>query len=231
MKTIIIGGGKIGYYLFKTLKERDRQVTIIERDRDVCAKIAEDMDADVIWGDGTDLEVLKDAGIEEAEIVAAVTGSDEENLVICQIAKLSFHSMRTIARINNPKNTVMFKNLGIDNTVCSTEVITSLIEYALNRDDYRIVNTFGRGSMVLAELTVREDVVWCNKRIRDLVLPEECVFASVLRSEDVIYPKGDTQLMCNDKILVVTSYSVLSDLVDELYDGGNRKRISNTKFR
>lgn len=223
MKTIIIGGGKIGYYLFKTLRERGRQVTIIERDKETCGKIAEDIDGDIICGDGTDLEVLKEAGIEEAEIVAAVTGTDEENLVICQIAKLSFSSMKTIARVNNPKNTTMFKNLGIDNTVCSTEVITNLIEYALNEEDYRIVNTFGRGSMVLAELTIRESVTWCNKMIKELLLPEECVFVSVMRGEEVIYPKGDTGLQNNDKLLIVTNYSVLAELVDELYDGGKRK--------
>lgn len=178
MKTIIIGGGKIGYNLFKTLKERGRQVTVVERDKDTCIKLAEDMNGDVIWGDGTDLEILLEAGINEAEIVVAVTGSDEENLVICQIAKLTYNSMRTIARVNNPKNTVMFKNLGIDNTVCSTEVIANLIEYSLNNEDYRIVNTIGRGCMVLAELSVKEDGPWCNKIIKDLTLPHECVFVS-----------------------------------------------------
>lgn len=226
MKTIIIGGGKIGFNLFKTLKERGRQVTVIERDKDTCIKIAEDMNADVIWGDGTDLEVLKEAGIDEADIVAAVTGSDEENLVICQIAKLSFNFMKTIARVNNPKNTIMFKNLGIDNTVCSTEVIANLIEYSLNKEDYRIINTIGRGPMVLAELSIKEDGPWCNKMIKDLVLPQECVFVSVLRGDDVIYPKGDTQILYNDKVLIVTNNLALSELVAELYDGGNKIWIS-----
>ena len=109
MKTIIVGGGKVGYNLLKTLKGRDYEVTLIERDKETCKKIAEDFTSDVIWGDGTNLDVLKDAGIEDAEIIAAVTGSDEVNLVICQIAKVSFHSKRTISRINNPQNIVMFK--------------------------------------------------------------------------------------------------------------------------
>ncbi|MGB4440237.1 MAG: NAD-binding protein, partial [Sedimentibacter sp.] len=109
MKTIIIGGGKVGSNLFKILKEKNYEVTVIEQDKDTCLKIAEDISADVICGDGTDLEVLKDAGIEEAEIIAAVTGTDEENLVICQIAKISFNTKKTIARVNNPKNIKMFK--------------------------------------------------------------------------------------------------------------------------
>lgn len=223
MRSVIIGGGKIGYYLYKTLKERGRRVTIVEKDRATCERIADELDGNVIWGDGTNLDVLKDAGIEDAEIVAAVTGTDEENLVICQIAKLSFGTSKTIARVNNPKNTTMFKNLGIDNTVCSTEVITSLIEYALNEEDYRILNTFGMGSMVLAELAIKEGIVWCDKMIKDLKLPEECVFVSVLRGDDVIYPRGDTQLQSHDKVLIVTNYTVMSQIVDELYEGGKGK--------
>lgn len=223
MKTIIVGGGKIGYNLLKTLKERNHKVTLIERDKDTCMKIAEDMDADVICGDGTDLEVLNDAGIDEAEIVAAVTGTDEENLVICQIAKLFSNSMRTISRVNNPKNTVMFKQLGIDNIVCSTQVIANLIEFSLDKDDYRILNTFERGSMVLAELSINENCPWLNKQLKDLELPKECVFVSVLRGEQIIYPRGNTQILFNDKVLIITNNSALSVLVSELYDGGNTK--------
>lgn len=223
MKTIIVGGGKIGYNLFKTLKERGYEVTLIERDKEIAVRIAEDFNTDVIWGDGTNLEVLKDAGIEDAEIVAAVTGSDEENLVICQIAKLSFNTKKTIARVNNPKNTIMFKNLGIDNTVCSTEVIANLIEYSFDKEDYRIITILERGSMVLAELSIKENNIWCNKMVRDLVLPNECVFVSILREENVIYPKGNTQILLRDKVVIITNKSVLSALVTELYSGGSKK--------
>jgi trk system potassium uptake protein TrkA len=223
MKTIIVGGGKIGFNLLKTLKERDREVTLIERDKETCMKIVDEINADVICGDGTDLEVLRDADIEEAEIVAAVTGTDEENLVICQIAKLIFNSKRTIARVNNPKNTIMFKNLGIDNTVCSTEVIANLIEYSLNKDDYRIIDTFQCGAMVLVELPIKENSIWCNKMIKDLVLPKECVLVSVLRGEEVIYPRGNTEILNDDNVLVITNNSALSDLAADLYDGGNKK--------
>lgn len=222
MKSIIIGGGKIGYNLFKTLKERDHQVTLVERDKDTCLRIAEDISANVIWGDGTDLEVLKEAGIEEAEIIAAVTGTDEENLVICQIAKLSFNNNKTIARVNNPKNMIMFKMLGIDNTVCSTEVIANLIEFELDKEDYRIVKTFERGAMVLAEIFIDKNSLWCGKMVKDLALPEECVFVSVLRGEKVIYPKGDTQILNSDKVLIISNKPVLSILVKKLHNGGTK---------
>ena len=223
MKTIIIGGGKIGFNLLKTLKERGHQVTVIERDKETCMKIAEDIDTDVIWGDGTDLEVLRDAGIDDAEVVAAVTGTDEENLVICQIVKLISSTKKTIARVNNPKNNTMFKTLGIDNTVCSTAVIANLIECALSKDNYRIINTFELGSMILAELLIKEDGPWCNGMVKDLVLPKECVLVSLLRSQNVIYPRGDTQILLDDKVMIITNNLALSHLVAELYDGGNKK--------
>ncbi len=220
MESIIIGGGKIGYNLLKTLKERNYLVTLVERDSDTCLKIADELDADVICGDGTDLEVLKDAGIGNAEIVAAVTGTDEENMVICQIAKISFNIKKTIARVNNPKNIAMFKALGIDRIVCSTEVIADMIEYELDKDDYRIIQTLERGAMVLVEATITKRNPWCNCRIKDLNLPSECVIVSVLHEEKIIYPRGDTQILENDKVLFITSHPVLTALMKDLPNGG-----------
>lgn len=230
MRSIIIGGGKVGYYLFKTLHERGHEVVLIERDRDTCQRIAEDISADVILGDGTNIDVLKDAGIENAEIVAAVTGTDEENLVICKIAKLRFNINRTIARVNNPKNVEMFKILGIDTTVCSTAVIVNLIESEVNQGDIRVINTFERGSMVLAETMINEKMIWTNKKVAELTLPEECIFVSILRGNASIYPKGDTLILTGDKVLLVTSAKTLPNLSEFLYDRGNHK-WSSIKMR
>lgn len=220
MRSIIIGGGKVGFNLLKTMKERGHLVTLIERDRDRCEKIADEVDGNIIWGDGTDLDVLRDAGIEDAEIIAAVTGTDEENLVICQIAKISYEGKTTIARVNNPKNMKMFKTLGIDSTVCSTDVIANLIESELDKSNYRIVHTLERGSMVLAEIIITKESPWCDRMVKDLVLPEECIFTSVLRGDNVIYPKGDTVLEIGDKVLVISNLPVLSALAKKNRIGG-----------
>jgi trk system potassium uptake protein len=128
MKAIIVGGGKVGYYLFKTLRENRCDVVLVERKEALCKKISEELDGEIICGDGSDLEVLKDADIRRAEVVAAVTGRDEENLVICQMAKMNFNVKKTIARINDPKNGPIFKALGVDEIVCNTEAISNLIE-------------------------------------------------------------------------------------------------------
>ena len=212
MKSIIVGGGKVGYFLLKTLHDRGYNVALIERDDTICKQIAEDIDADILYGDGTDINVLKDAGIEDAEVVAAVTGTDEENLVICELAKVNFQIKKTIARVNNPKNMSMFKALGVDKTVCSTEVIANLIQYEFDRDDFKIVQVLDRGAMILVERTVNEESNWLNCFIKDLHLPSECVIASVLRDEKVIYPRGNTQILNQDRILIITSKNALLEL-------------------
>lgn len=225
MESIIIGGGKIGYNLLKTLRDKSYQVMMVERNRDTCLKIADELDAEVICGDGTDLDILRDAGIQDAEVVAAVTGTDEENLVICQIAKVSFHIQKTIARVNNPKNIAMFKALGIDRIVCSTEVIAGMIEYELDRGDCRVIQTLEYGAMLLAEMSVSRDNPWANCKIKDLKLPDECVIMSVLHNGKIIFPRGDTLINDTDKVLFITSRHVFDEIVKRL---GSR-RMKNAK--
>lgn len=207
MRAIIAGGGKVGYYLFKTLVTKGYKVTLIENSRDICNRISEELDGDIICGDASDLEVLKDADIEETEIVAAVTGKDEENLVICQMAKINFNINKTIARVNNPKNRPIFKALGVDKTVCSTEVIANLIEGEFSSENLRTVQTFELGKMILVELTVKDQYKCTNAAIKDLVLPHDCVIASVIRNDEVIYPKGNTVIKDGDKVLIITESS------------------------
>ena len=222
MKSIIIGGGKIGFNLLKTLKERGYNVTLVEQDEETCRKIAEDIKTDIICGDGTDINVLKDAGIYNADIIAAVTGKDEENLVICQIAKKGFNINKSIARINNPKNIPMFKALGVDQTVCSTEVIANLIEYEFDRDICKIVQTFDRGAMILVEVLVNETNRWLNSYVKELVLPSECVIASIMRDGKVIYPRGDTKIQLNDNIHIITNRSTFPEIKKMLHNGGTQ---------
>jgi trk system potassium uptake protein TrkA len=220
MKSIIIGGGKIGYYLLKTLKEKNYSVVLIERDKSNCRSIAEDIDTDIICGDGTDIDVLEDAGIDGAEVVAAVTGTDEENLVICQIAKINFNISKTIARVNNPKNISMFKALGVDKIVCSTAVIANLIEYEFDKDDFKIIQTFERGEMILVEINIDKDSIWCNNFIKDLDPPDECVITCILRDNKTIYPRGNTRILELDNILVLTNNSGLLELKKQFKNGG-----------
>lgn len=215
MKAIIAGGGKVGYYIFKTLRNKKYDVVLIERDRSICDKISEELDGEIICGDASQFDVLKDAGIEDAEIIAAVTGKDEENLVICQMAKIDFNVNKTIARINNPKNRPIFKKLGVDRMVCSTEVIANLVEDEFDNQEIRIIQNLARGEMILLEIDVNHNSKWRDKTISSLELPKDSVIASVLREDGVVYPRGSVEIKENDKVLMVTSIEgkkILEDL-------------------
>ncbi|MFQ5880434.1 MAG: potassium channel family protein, partial [Dehalococcoidia bacterium] len=123
MYIIVVGGGKVGYYLAKELVEDGHEVLAIEKDSAKCAAIAEELGDIVLRGDGCEVRVLEQAGMGRADMVIAVTGDDEDNLVVCQVAKHRFGVGRTIARINNPKNELIFKKLGIPTTVSATAAI------------------------------------------------------------------------------------------------------------
>jgi len=212
MRAIVVGGGKVGYYLVKTLKEKKHRVVLIEKDIKLCEKIAEDLEVDVICGDGSDVEVLKDADIEKAEVVAAVTGKDEENLVICQMAKVNFNINKTIARINNPKNMAIFKALGVDKTVCSTQVICNSIEGEFDIEPLKIIESLNKGEMVLVEAKIDKKSAWKDKSIGQLSMPKECVILSIIRNEEVIFPNGSVQIKEDDKVLIITSTDKKNDV-------------------
>ncbi len=216
MKALVIGGGKVGYFLVKTLLEHKTKVTLIEKDRDRAEVISKELNIEVLCGDGSDISILNDAGIQNSEIVAAVTGSDEENLVICQIVKVSFGKSKTIARINNPKNIKMFNQLGVDKTVCSTEVIASMINNEMTNETVKVIQTFDRGNMVVAEINIHPKHSWANQLIRDIKLPGNSVLISVIRKDEVIYAKGDTLIHKDDIVMMVGNHDAVDHLKSHL---------------
>lgn len=205
MKTLIVGGGKVGYFLAKTFQNKKIAVVLIEKDDKRAQKISEELNIDVYLGDGSDPKVLYEANANDADIIAAVTGSDEENLVICQIAKLLYPKHKTIARINNPKNIEMFRSLGVDQTVCSTKVIADLIEYEMEDSSFKVIQTIEKGNMLLAEIYINSNSHWINKEVKDLVLPKDLILISVIRGNEVIYPKGYTKICESDHVMIVIS--------------------------
>ncbi|MBI4743896.1 MAG: TrkA family potassium uptake protein [Actinobacteria bacterium] len=207
MYIVICGGGKVGAYLVGTLKASGHNVVIIERNREKCEKIAEKhSDVLVINGDACDVRYLEDAGIERADVVAAVTGDDDDNLVVCQLAKESFHVPRTVARVNNPKNEHIFKELGVNGAISSTTIISKLIEEESSIGDIITLQALRKGKLALVEVELPTDrCVVCNKKVKDLGLPSDCVLVSIIRGDEVIIPRGSTMLEAGDGVIALTS--------------------------
>jgi trk system potassium uptake protein TrkA len=205
MYVVISGGGKVGSYLARNLLNKGQRVAIIEKRSEVLDKLEEELPTEVllIEGDGCDVKYQEDAGVGHADIFAAVTGNDDDNLVSCQLARVRFSVKRVIARINSPKNEHIFHALGIEG-ISSTTIISRLIEEEATIGDMIGLHTLKKG-ISLVEIDLPDDrCLAINKKVRDLNLPEGCVLVAIVRRDKVIVPKGDTMIEMGDQILAVT---------------------------
>jgi len=204
MYIIIVGAGKVGYFLAKRLLKSKHTVSIVEKNRDICEDIAKELEALVINGDACDPRILQEAGIERADVLAAVTGEDEDNLIICQVAKERFGVQRTVGRVNNPDNEHTFAELGIDVPVDSTNIIAKIIEEEVSFSDFVNLMSFKRGKLAIVRVDLPADSPAINKEVKNIELPQDSVLVSIVRGEEVIVPKGDTVLRAGDDVIALT---------------------------
>jgi trk system potassium uptake protein TrkA len=205
MYIIIVGGGKVGYYLAKQLVEDGHEVLVIEKDTAKCQQIADELGDIVLRGDGCEGITLEAAGTGRADLFIAVTGDDEDNLVACQVAKNKFSVGRTVARLNNPKNEVIFKKLGIDTTVSSTALILANIEQELPSHPLIPLLTIKGGGLEIVEVKVPPSSAMVGKRIGELLLPQQCLIALIIDAEGVPrVPTSDTTIRAGDEVVAVT---------------------------
>lgn len=204
MYIIVVGGGKVGYYLTKTLLVEGHEVLLVERDRHKVEVYGERLGSVVLAGDGAEAAVLSEAGAQRADVVIAVTGEDEDNLVISQMAKAKFHVSRAIARVNNPKNEVLFQRLGIDVTVSQTEHILKLIEQKIPEKSFVHLLNLRHDELTIVEARVSEDSQVANKRVSDVRFPVNCVIAAIIRGPDPVMALPDTEILPGDELIIVT---------------------------
>ncbi|MDO8488885.1 MAG: NAD-binding protein [Candidatus Omnitrophota bacterium] len=204
MYILIVGAGKVGYFLAKRLCQGKHTVSVIDKDLQICEEIAKELELLVINGDGCDPKMLEEAGIQRADVVAAVTGDDEDNLVVCQLAKEKFNLQRTVGRVNNPDNEHTFSELGIDVPVDSTKIIAKIIEEEVSFSDFVNLMSFKRGKLAIVRVDLPNDAPVINKQIKDINLPKDSVLVSIVRAEEVILPKGDTVLKAGDDVIALT---------------------------
>ena len=206
MYIVISGGGKVGSYLAHNLIKKGHGVAIIEKRSGVLEKLAEELPTEVllIEGDGCDVKYQEDAGVAHADIFAAVTGNDDDNLVSCQLARARFAVKRTVARINSPKNEHIFHALGIEG-ISSTTIISRLIEEEVTIGDIIRLHTLEKGQISLVEIDLpNTHGLAGNKKVQELGLPEGSVLVAIVRGDRVIVPKGNTVMETGDRVLAIT---------------------------
>ncbi len=203
MNVLVIGCGKVGYFLARTLREHGHHPTLIEADRERAKRSANELDMVVYCGDGTSIDMLETAGCADTDALIAVTGSDQNNLVACQLAKRLFHVKRTVARVNNPKNTQVLKRLGVDIALSSTDVLARLIEREVDSAVIRQIVPLNQGEASINEIDLPDNYPLDGVRLQDLSLPEESILVSITRGDKMIIPRGKTQLHSGDRIILL----------------------------
>jgi trk system potassium uptake protein TrkA len=205
MYIIVVGGGKVGYYLAKELVEEGHEVLVIEKDAAKAERIAEDLGDISLRGDGCEASTMEIAGFGRADMVLAVTGDDEDNLVACQVAKAKFKVPRTVARINNPKNEEIFSLLGIDTTVSATSAILAQIEQELPTHPLIPLLTLKGGGLEIVEIKVPDVSAVVGKKVGEILLPQQSIIALIVDEQgEPRVPRVDTVVRAGDEVVAVT---------------------------
>jgi len=205
MYIIVVGGGRVGYYLTKALLDEGHEVLIVEKNATYCEVINDELGSICIRGDGCEAATLEEMGTGRADMLIAVTGDDEDNLVACQLAKHKFNVPRTIARIRNPKNETLFKKLGIDVTVSSTDIILEHIEEVVPTHPLTHLLTIRDKGLEIVEVKIPPDSTTVGKAVKELSLPPESILSLIIRKErKPITPTANTILQAGDQIIAVT---------------------------
>jgi trk system potassium uptake protein TrkA len=206
MKALIVGGGMVGSFLADVLAEKN-QVTLVEKEPDKIASLSErHKSTRIVNEDGCEPWVLEFAGINDADIVLAVTGDDEDNLVVSYLSKYEYEVPRIIARVNNPRNRWLYnKEFGVDVEVSAPDIIATIVEEETSLGEMITVMKLQSGDIGLVEITVPEDSRAVNHSLSELELPPETLIVTVVREDAMRIPSADTVLQKGDKVLALSS--------------------------
>jgi len=219
MYVLVAGGGKVGSNTAGALIKMGHEVTMLENERERFALLEERFEHVARFGDATELYVLERAGIERADLVIAATGDDEDNIIVCQVAKEKYGVPKVIARVNDPRNQRHFAMLGISLTVSATATILALIEHELPQHELVTLLDLKRENLEIVELAIGEDSPVAGKMVRELALPDGSRLISVSRAGHSAIAVGDTELQVGDLVMAILEPGVEEDLKRILMPG------------
>jgi trk system potassium uptake protein len=222
MYVVVAGAGKVGWNLARELIEKEQEVTLIESSRERYLVVEQELEHAVQYGDATELWVLERAGIVRADLVIAVTGDDEDNMLICQVAKEKYLCERIIARVNNPRNLQHFKLLDILPAVSATDLILRLIEHEVPK--YGLVHLLDLPGeqLEIIEMEVSPEAPAAGMRVSDIALPEGSLIISILRAGGGFVPKADTVIEAGDEVLLVLDPGLEPQITPQFIGTGTR---------
>jgi trk system potassium uptake protein len=206
MYVFIAGGGRTGAQLAADLLAQNYQVRLLEHRPELLSRLHHELPTEVIYeGPAADPTILKDAGLDKAQVLVACTNDDATNLVLCYLGRTIFKVKRTVARINNPRNAWLFdKNFHVDETINQADVLSHLIQEEMSLGDMMTLLKLRRGKYALVEEKVPAGAKAVGMELKDLGLPEQCVIAAIIRNGQITLPRGNTRLEQFDEVLAIT---------------------------
>jgi trk system potassium uptake protein TrkA len=206
MYIVIVGGGRLGYHLLKALLNEGHEVLVLEKDPIICKTITNEVGSVCYRGDGCEAATLAEVGTGRADMLVAVTGDDEDNLVSCQVAKHKHNVPRTIARIRNPQNAGLFKKLGVDVTVSTTDIILEAIEREVPTHPLTHLLTLDKKNLAIIDVKISPESTSVGKTVKELNLPKESKLVLIIPDDgSPQVPSTTTELRANDQIIAVTT--------------------------
>lgn len=212
MYVIVVGGGNVGYYLTKDLVSAGHEVLLLEKERERAQRLAEDLGEVVQQGDGCETRIMEEMGFARADVIVAATGEDEDNLIVCQMAKQRFGITRTISRVNSPANEALFAQLGIDTTVSATRLIFNLIEQEIETDHLIPVAALARGHLEIVSIELSNHSPVVGRAIGEIALPGDAHIIAILRNDKGLLPSPNAILQVGDTVLTLVQQDQESDL-------------------
>ena len=214
MFILIAGGGRTATHLATLLVMQQHHVRVIEHRRDVLTQIHRELPTEVIYeGNATDPLVLEQAGIRQAQVLAACTASDVDNLVLCFFGRTRYNVPRTIARVNNPRNAWLFDHkFHVDVALNQAEILATLIEEEMALGDMMILLRLRRGRYSLVQETIHDGARAVGVALKDLPLPPNSVIAAIVRQDQIHIPRGITQFQVGDEVLAIVEREAAEDL-------------------
>ena len=222
MYVLIVGAGKVGLNLTRELIDRGHEVTLVESHPRCFERAEEELEHAVQYGDGSELWVLERAGIERADMVIAVTGDDEDNILICQVARDKYGVERIIARCNNPRNLQHFELIGVQPAISATDLILRLIEhevpqYGLPSHGPLHLLDLPQENLEILELEITDESPAAGRSIKELDLPEGALVISILRDGSGFVPVGESTIEANDEVLLVLDAGLEDQVTGRFY--------------
>lgn len=223
MYVVIIGGGQIGSYMADLLRKNKCDFMVVDINRHAIEKLEDQFGSEhICFGDGTDPNILSAVRIDEADVVACVTGQDEANLVAATVSKFEFQTPRVVAKVNNPKNAWLFNaGMGVDAAINQADIMGHIVVEEMSMKNFMTLMKLSRGGHSIVQVVCNEKAEVAGKKIKDMALPKQCLLIAIYHGDELIVPNGETIIFPGDRIMLFSEDKMYKDLVSIFGNSGN----------